>query len=449
MIVDETSCPAAPSPASLRLVPIDWTAIDELGADIVAMAGRLAAATCRWLLLVADFDARDGYARWNLGSTARWLAFACGLSQRTATDHVRVARALAAHPPLSAEMAAGRLSYSHVRAISRIVSADDATLVGDLVAVAQNGTVAQLESVVCGLRTVDELATAEDEGGAPAERVNSGGDSCGRWRCGARLAPERGAVVDSALDALMAAEELSRPDALVRMAEIALAALNDSAHPPRALRGDERAAIVIHVDASRVEGADKPESGSAEPIGSGPPYARLANGPGLSDATVKRLACAGRVRTVVFSRDPDGGDSVLDVGRSHRVVTERQFRALLIRDDGACTHPGCTSTRGLEAHHVVHWMNGGLTNLNNLVLLCPRHHHAHHDGVFIIRRVESRFEFCRADGTLLRIDSRPDESGPIEAEPGEVDPTAAGTRWTGQRLDRHYAVSVLAARRAG
>jgi uncharacterized heparinase superfamily protein len=81
------------------------------------MAGRLAAATCRWLLLVADFDARDGCARFGLASTAAWLSHACGLSRRTAVEHVRVARGLAAFPTLAEAMSAGRLSYGGVKSL--------------------------------------------------------------------------------------------------------------------------------------------------------------------------------------------------------------------------------------------------------------------------------------------------------------------------------------------
>jgi hypothetical protein len=92
--------------------------IDELGEQIVAAAGRLAAATCRWLLLIAEFDARDGYAPYGLASTAQWLSWACGIAHRTAVEHVRVARGLTTHPRLAAEMAAGRISYSHARAIT-------------------------------------------------------------------------------------------------------------------------------------------------------------------------------------------------------------------------------------------------------------------------------------------------------------------------------------------
>src|SRR5581483_10579458 len=122
--------------------------IDALGEQIVSLAGRVAAATCRWLLLVAEFDRREGYARFGLWSTARWLSHQCGIAHRTAVEHVRVARVLAGFPRLVEEMSAGRLSYSQVRAISRVPREGETTVVEDLIEVAQHGSAAQLESVV-------------------------------------------------------------------------------------------------------------------------------------------------------------------------------------------------------------------------------------------------------------------------------------------------------------
>jgi hypothetical protein len=137
-------------------VPDDALSIDQLGSRIVGMAGRLASAMCRWLLLVADFDARDGAAEVCLPSTARWLSHYCGLSARTAREHVRAARVLAVHRCLAEAMGAGRISYSHVRAIARVAELGDERLVADLVMLAEHGTVGQLEDMVRGLRTVDE-----------------------------------------------------------------------------------------------------------------------------------------------------------------------------------------------------------------------------------------------------------------------------------------------------
>ena len=76
----------------------------------------------------------------------------------------------------------------------------------------------------------------------------------------------------------------------------------------------------------------------------------MAGGPGLPDAVVQRLTCATRIRTAV----PDRDGTVLDLGRSHRLVSDRLYRALLLRDESCCTYPGCANTRELHVHHVRH-----------------------------------------------------------------------------------------------
>src|SRR5882757_2079377 len=234
---------------------VSGSAVDELGSRIVGMAGRLAAATCRWLLLVAEFDVRDGAGTFGLASTSRWLCYACGLSRRTAIDHVRVARVLAAFPALVESMSAGRISYSHVRAISRVAHAGEDQLVGDLIMVAEHGTVGQLEIMVRGLRTVED----NDKGAAPVEEYAAWSwSSESQWRLSARLDPERGVVVQKAVEMIARTEGISHAEALVRMADIALAAVNDSDTPLRELRGDERAAIVIHLGAADLPAEDGP-----------------------------------------------------------------------------------------------------------------------------------------------------------------------------------------------
>jgi hypothetical protein len=240
-------------------------------------------------------------------------------------------------------------------------------------------------------------------------------------------------------------EQLSPADALVRMAEIALVALNDATDPPRALRDDERAAIVIHVNAEDL--AAPPPKG--KPASVAPP-GRIQDGPGLPPSVLHRLMCAGRIRPVVHDRQ----GNVLDLGRSHRVVSNRLFRALLLRDERRCTHPGCGSMLGLEAHHVRHWLWGGRTDLANLVLLCPRHHRAHHDGEFQIQSVGgARFRFTRSDGVELpaSVDLAAHLNDLDRAEYNEavaaVVAGAATPDWDGQRLERQWAVGVLADRR--
>ncbi|SOD70844.1 uncharacterized protein DUF222 [Jatrophihabitans sp. GAS493] len=441
------SDPAAPR-ATLTCLPVP-ASLDVLGAEIVGMAGRLAAATCRWLLLVADFDAREGAAHFGLWSTAKWLSHSCGLSRRTSVDHVRVARALAMFPPLATEMSAGRLSYSHVRAISRVASPGEDALVAELITVAEHGTVGHLEAAVRGLRTVDRI----DAGRRREASLTYRWTDESQWQLSSRMNPEDGALVQSAIERISAAEGISAPQALLRMAELATIAMNDSTPPVRELRGHERAAVVIHLDVAAVPAveADTPTTSSAEAPAStdGRAYGRIEGGPGLSKQVVTRLLCDGRIRTAIR----DGAGNVLDLGRSHRVVSDRQFQALLLRD-GCCTFPGCESRRNLQAHHVRHWLDGGCTDLGNLTLLCQAHHLAHHEGEFVIvpiDGVDGYFEFLRADGTSLRAGTTVppvSPASPIDDEHPNVALDAARTRWDGQRMDHHWAIAVLAERRA-
>ena len=185
------------------------------------------------------------------------------------------------------------------------------------------------------------------------------------------------------------------------------------------------------------------------------PYARVAGGPGLPDRVVQRLLCAGRVRTVIHDGVGgvihDGASNVLDVGRSHRLVTDRQYIVLLARQHGHCAHPGCPNTKNLHAHHRIHWIHGGRTDLANLLLLCERHHVAHHAGEFeILTTGAGKFRFIASDGRDLSAPPRGPantDTTPIEDEYPDIAADAATPRWHGQRLDRPYAISVLAQRR--
>ena len=77
---------APPDVASLPL--------ERLESDICTLAGHLAAATCRWLVLVGEFDRRQGWASWGARSCGQWLSWRCGMGGGTAREHVRVGRAL-------------------------------------------------------------------------------------------------------------------------------------------------------------------------------------------------------------------------------------------------------------------------------------------------------------------------------------------------------------------
>ncbi len=125
MFDNQGSIPA--SPARDGAVPLDAgpagaVPLERLEAQICELAGHLAAAACRFLVLLGDFDERRGWASWDMSSCAAWLSWKCQMSSGTAREHVRVARALRGLPVIRAEFGAGRLSYAKVRALTRIAT---------------------------------------------------------------------------------------------------------------------------------------------------------------------------------------------------------------------------------------------------------------------------------------------------------------------------------------
>jgi len=118
---------ASPETASPQAGPAEsespnCSSLEQLEREICQLAGHLAAATCRWLLLVAEFDRRLGWAEWGVRSCAQWLSWRCSIGLVAAREHVRVGRSLAELPLVRAAFATGELSYCKVRAITRIAT---------------------------------------------------------------------------------------------------------------------------------------------------------------------------------------------------------------------------------------------------------------------------------------------------------------------------------------
>jgi Domain of unknown function (DUF222) len=126
----------------------DQVPLERLEAEICELAGHLAAATCRFLVLLGDFDARRGWADWEMTSCAAWLSWKCQMSSGTAREHVRVARALRDLPVIRGEFGAGRLSYAKVRALTRIATAGTEAFLAGTAAAAGDPEVYQGRSLI-------------------------------------------------------------------------------------------------------------------------------------------------------------------------------------------------------------------------------------------------------------------------------------------------------------
>jgi hypothetical protein len=150
----------------------------------------------------------------------------------------------------------------------------------------------------------------------------------------------------------------------------------------------------------------------------------------------------------------DASGTPMDVGRKTRAVPTPLLRALQLRDK-QCQYPGCTNARFVDAHHIVHWVDGGPTSLANLVLLCRRHHRFVHEYGYAIQANGSSLEFVRPDGRpVLRAPRLPE----IEAERGcaelargnadggrgvEINPSTADSHWMGESLDYDWVLRRL------
>ena len=140
-----------------------------------------------------------------------------------------------------------------------------------------------------------------------------------------------------------------------------------------------RARVVVTVDYDDLRA--QVGQAQADPASVGQPgEGRLGPGTPLSAATVRRMACDAEIIPAVLGSE----SQVLDLGRSRRLVTPALFHALVLRDRH-CAFPGCDRLPlACDAHHVTHWADGGRTSLDNLVLLCRRHHTLVHHSPWTI-----------------------------------------------------------------
>src|SRR5688572_19667944 len=181
--------------------------IDELANEICTLTGHINAANHRWLMLIAEFDRRNGWSDGATQSCAHWLNWKCGIAMGAAREKVRVARALESLPKISAAMASGNLSYSKVRELTRIAS--DATE-DYLLMIAEHGTAAHVERLVRSFRRCQDAEELSQEARQQRNRkVSYRHDADGSLILNCRLTAEAGALFMKALD--LAIEKLPVP----------------------------------------------------------------------------------------------------------------------------------------------------------------------------------------------------------------------------------------------
>ena len=431
----------------------------RLGDEITQLSAHLDAGTYRLLELLATFDERGGWHGTGIHSCAHWLNWRCGMNIGAARERVRVARALPGLPKISSAFRAGRVSFSKVRAMTRVATAANEDVLLD---VALGGTANHVERQVSVYRHIKRADALQLENLRHTQRELSWfEDDDGSWVFKGRFTPEQGALISKALDTAMdqlfieqkgVPEEVSaetssrlpldrpvpqgiasrRADALQRVAEAFLLGTENHAS------GGERYVVNIHTEMETL----KTDGTGAE--------SELEDSGHVSAETSRRLSCD---CSVVHWRDAPSGEP-LNIGRKTRIVPPAIRRALQ-RRDGGCRFPGCTCTRFVDAHHVMHWADGGETSMENLVLLCRRHHRLVHEEGFGVQAgplgpINFTINFTLPSGKVIPPCPAPRFRGNVfELESRNhqlglnITPKTPVPSWLGERMDYSIAVEGL------
>ena len=412
---------------------------EQVAAEITTWGGRVAAGEARLLAYVGEFDERRAWAVTGILSCAHWLSWKLGTGVKTSSDRVRVARALRSLPLTFAEFTAGRLSFTQVRAITRIATAADEEM---FVHIARHASGEQLERLAGGIRRARKITARAAKDAVPQRpKVTTRYDADGDMIITVKASAAEGAVVLAALDAACSdldstsagpaessAEDSKRPSRATQgqgFLELCEGYLRQRArdHPDRARR--DRSKLIVQVD---------PLSG----------WARLPDGellpPAVADTERLTLPAGTAIRRLTSS-----DLTAHDAGRSRREAPQALRDLLLAVDGHRCRFPTCTRRRRLHAHHLVYWEHEGPTDLANMIMLCGRHHTlVHAEGFqFALDPTTRILTVTTRTGTPIPLRPAAPWQSPAGLDPlGVIAPTTLPPRVL-DRLDLHYAVEVL------
>jgi hypothetical protein len=343
--------------------------------SIAAKRKAIDALEAEWLRDVAEYVRSGDWQAAGYFNAASALRHSSRIDQGVAQSYVNLARKLDALPAVAAAFAEGDISPRHAQVIANATTARRAETIAwvedTLVEVAREHTPKELSDVVRAL--TDEI---DGDGGAAADQEAYAANALyvsstleGRWDIRGSCDPLTGQVIVDALDARMACDRQKndprraparRMDALF---EICRRPLD---HGELGESHGVRPHVSLVADVDHLPGTTPDLLVQVR--------GDLRRNGHLSATMLEMLLCDCDASRVLVA----GKSEVLDVGRATRTVTGAQWKALVVRDRH-CQAPGChRPPRACQAHHIVHWTRGGLTNLENLQLLCWHHHRLRH-----------------------------------------------------------------------
>ncbi|MGY1833167.1 DUF222 domain-containing protein [Geodermatophilus sp. SYSU D01180] len=369
--------------------------------DVAALVAERNRIDARLTRLVRDAENQQAPERDGLKSMASWLRGHCRLSAAEASRLVRTGRALEHLPAVAEAHAAGLVSAEQVAVAAKAVTPERLTA-----AAAAGVDLTVIDAVLTGVaierphtdlvQMVQHYCNDLDPDGPEPDPTEGRSLTLSKHADGSltlrgHLDAVGGEKLQTALEAHVQADRPAGDDrtraqrlgdALVQVADNALA----SGTLPQ-LRG-HKPQIAVRIDLDDL----------VDPAGS-PNAGRMGFGATISAARARWLACDGAVSRVVFG--PDGAP--LDLGREQRLMSRHIRKAAELRD-GGCVFAGCGApTWWCDVHHLIHWIDGGDTSLDNSALLCERHHTEVHHGFRVERQPDGRWRTYRPDASEITV----------------------------------------------
>jgi Domain of unknown function (DUF222)/HNH endonuclease len=398
LLQDSMSAVAAAAPSDLAPLPVSLL-IDEFREAVVGdlpeddLTGRLERRQYVIDRLKLDFskDAARLAAQFETDNTGdlldaptagEWIRHNCKTTRSAAYDAINVGEQLHRLSKCADAVAAGEIGFAHLSVIARTAKALDGLRTepvfteDELLQRARESSAGRLWHYCMRLRhALDPQGVAQEQRIAVEERrLQFSVWDDGSVLISGQLDPVGGAALRTALEPLAQPMgegddrclERRQGDAIV---ELSLHSLDAGLVPQHA---SQRPHLQVTTSLETLQ------------VLPGSPAADMEFSTPISAVTVQRLACDANVARVVFGPD----SVVVDVGRAARVVSGATRRALNARDQH-CQWPGCERAASWSAaHHLVHWVQGGATDLTNLTLLCHRHHWMVHEGGWKLARAD-------------------------------------------------------------
>ncbi|BDE12995.1 hypothetical protein MKCMC460_18550 [Mycobacterium sp. 20KCMC460] len=385
--------------------------MEGLFEELAELTGQRNAIDGRIVEIVAEIDRDELWGSTGARSVSALVAWRTGVSPRNAKSIAAVAHRAQEFPRCVAGLRDGRLSLDQVGVIAERAADGSDEHYAELAAVA---TVSQLCTAI-KLEPRPEDPCPKPRPGPQRSISQTGDEQSTTWRI--TLPHAEAALFDTTLqahlDALVtdwkrdhaataASQRPPLPDTVDAFLSLVTAGWDtEIARRPHA----QHTTVIVHLDLDK-------------------PAAALHLGPLLSAAERQYLTCDATWEAW-FQRD----GQLIGTGRETRQNSRRLRRALEHRDR-CCVVPGCAATRGLHAHHLQHWEDGGPTELHNLALVCPYHHRAHHRGLITLTGPADQLTVTDSNGRPLPTGSlaRPPTTAPPDVKPC-TGPTGERAQW--------------------